>query len=705
MFGFKKKQTLPNQYFARIEQGDLNFDAGNLQEIADSTGTLVADWPNVSLQDLQTFLSRATNDVVRASGQDLTLQRIVYMTVNDKGQAEPTGLSWEHVIIDAGFENFVVSTADHILNDSEVRQDEEMTYDIIFSALESLQEAALEYTDLTVDDMPDWPSSEVYRDAQETGEKITVQPLRFDQLVSLDNKLEQLPNSSELKQESIEPTVSNIPEIPEPEKTPDLMAKASETSQPAITKSITLPSNPTQQLIDKIDLISPLFQVNGDNQAHQDQAESQAYVAARLNVEKQKANEFLVDTSNQLTRQVQSALAKVFKEKHTRFSDQLATIQNTDVQSAIAEQMTGERQSEFDGRYLQRKTAREAGYHAEVVTENDRHEQTLNSLKNSFVVDLENLKLTVNQELDDWFTQRSLALSTDLTQQLQERSITAQKSYDEAIVIELTQLSANLINENDIILQDMYAKLAKEIETKRQEFEVEHTNAIEQTMKLTSIQNEAKNLGALEAQIQALKVANIDLEKRLKDKANKQVDNDTLSQLKTQLSLMQGQPKIDKSDQINDQLMTLLTQQLKPKTIAKKSSVTGWEAIAIGMVVAFVLGAVEVSSYSLAQHQQATTAKKQISSSTETAKTITMTPQTETSQASAVSSSQSKNTSEAATSSSSTNDTNALSSRFHKGDQVNVTINGQNVSAPVTEISDKTITVHYEGFDYVVPIS
>lgn len=43
MFGFKKKQTLPNQYFARIEQGDLNFDAGNLQEIADSTGTLVAD--------------------------------------------------------------------------------------------------------------------------------------------------------------------------------------------------------------------------------------------------------------------------------------------------------------------------------------------------------------------------------------------------------------------------------------------------------------------------------------------------------------------------------------------------------------------------------------------------------------------------------------------------------------------------------------
>ncbi|CUW11235.1 hypothetical protein [Leuconostoc gasicomitatum] len=702
MFGFKKKQTLPNQYFARIEQGDLNFDAGNLQEIADSTGTLVEDWPNVSLQDLQTFLSRATNDVVRASGQDLTLQRIVYMTVNDKGQAEPTGLSWEHVTIDAGFENFVVSTTDHILNDSEVRQDEEMTYDIIFSALESLQEAALEYTDLTVDDMPNWPSSEVYRDAQETGEKITVQPLRFDQLVSLDNKLEQLPDSPELKQESIEPTVSTIPE---PEKTPDLMAKASETSQPAITKPIVLPSNPAQQLIDKIDLPSPLFQVNRDNQAHQDQAESQAYVAARLNVEKQKANEFLVDTSNQLTRQVQSALAKVLKEKHTRFSDQLATIQNTDVQSAIAEQMTGERQSEFDARYLQRKTAREAGYHAEVATENDRHEQTLNSLKNGFVVDLENLKLTVNQELDDWFTQRSLVLSTDFTQQLQERSITAQKSYDEAIVIELTQLSANLINENDIVLQDMYAKLAKEIETKRQEFEIEHTNAIEQTMKLTSIQNEAKNLGALEAQIQALKVANIDLEKRLKDKANKQVDNDTLSQLKTQLSLMQGQPKIDKSDQINDQLMTLLTQQLKPKTIAKKSGVTGWQAIAIGMMVAFVLGAVGVSSYSLAQHQQATTAKKQISSSTEMAKTITMAPPTATSQANAVSSSQSKNAPEAATSSSSTNDTNALSSRFHKGDQVNVTINGQNVSAPVTEISDKTITVHYDGFDYVVPMS
>lgn len=167
MFGFKKKkQTVSHQYFARIEQGSLDFEQGNLQEIADNTGSFSDDWPNVSLQDLQDFLSRATNDVVRAGGHDLHLQRISYMHLNEKGQSEPTGLSWETVVIDAGFENFVVSTADQILNDVEVRQDEEMTFDIIMTALTKLQDAALSYTDLTLEDMPALPTDEAYREAQ-----------------------------------------------------------------------------------------------------------------------------------------------------------------------------------------------------------------------------------------------------------------------------------------------------------------------------------------------------------------------------------------------------------------------------------------------------------------------------------------------------------------------------------------------------------
>lgn len=44
-----------------------------------------------------------------------------------------------------------------------------------------------------------------------------------------------------------------------------------------------------------------------------------------------------------------------------------------------------------------------------------------------------------------------------------------------------------------------------------------------------------------------------------------------------------------------------------------------------------------------------------------------------------------------------------LADRYHIGEEVQATINGQTVAAKIVSVQDKTITVHHDGYDYVVP--
>ncbi|QEA44557.1 hypothetical protein FGL83_07635 [Leuconostoc lactis] len=709
MFGFKKKkQTVSHQYFARIEQGSLDFEQGNLQEIADNTGSFSDDWPNVSLQDLQDFLSRATNDVVRAGGHDLHLQRISYMHLNEKGQSEPTGLSWETVVIDAGFENFVVSTADQVLNDVEVRQDEEMTFDIIMTALTNLQDAALSYTDLTLEDMPVLPTEEAYREAQETGERLAVQPMRFNQFTvvtpnesvisdteesTTTDQESEIDNTFEPKATVSEPEAnvngSDLSDAPQFAHRDSHIKDQSEVNDQART--------PTQKMVDNIDLQTPLFIITGETRSLP--ADNENYVVASLNLEKQKANDFLTETSNVLTREVQSKLANILKERQSVFLEKLDVIQNTDVQSAVTNQLDSERQDEYQARFNQRKTAREAGFQADIAAENDRHQQTLASLKNTYVEDLENLKTSVTQELDNWYLQRSQALTDDLTQQLNDRVASAQKEFETVTLAELTEVSNKLVADNTKSLREMHEKLTNDLDDKRQKFEKEHLATLEQMTRLTSIQNEAKNIDVLEKQVQTLKQANLDLEQRLKAKETEQIENAALIEIRHQLAQLQTQPTT-KSDQLNDQLVSLLTQQMASQNSSKSSSV--WKKIAIGSLLVLALGGVGAGSYALAVQQHAQTTKNAQFNSTSTApvKSAAILPQASSTQTSSV-----KQDNSSSDSSSSTNQDNTLNSRFHTGDQVNVVINGKNVTAPVTGVSEKSITVKYDGYDYDVPLS
>jgi len=450
-------------------------------------------------------------------------------------------------------------------------------------------------------------------------------------------------------------------------------------------------------MVDNIDLQTPLFIITGETRSLP--ADNENYVVASLNLEKQKANDFLTETSNVLTREVQSKLANILKERRSVFLEKIDLIQNTDVQSAVTNQLDSERQDEYQARFNHRKTAREAGFQADVSAENDRHQQTLASLKNTYVEDLENLKTSVTQELDNWYLQRSQALTDDLTQQLNDRVASAQKEFETVTLAELTEVSNKLVADNTKSLREMHEKLTNDLDDKRQKFEKEHLATLEQMTRLTSIQNEAKNIDVLEKQIQTLKQANLDLEQRLKAKETEQIENAALIEIRHQLAQLQTQPTT-KSDQLNDQLVSLLTQQMASQNSSKSSSV--WKKIAIGSLLVLALGGVGAGSYALAVQQHAQTTKNAQFNSTSTApvKSAAILPQASSTQTSSV-----KQDNSSSDSSSSTNQDNTLNSRFHTGDQVNVVINGKNVTAPVTGVSEKSITVKYDGYDYDVPLS
>ncbi|WP_459523738.1 hypothetical protein [Leuconostoc lactis] len=456
-------------------------------------------------------------------------------------------------------------------------------------------------------------------------------------------------------------------------------------------------TNPTQKLVDNIDLQTPLFIITGETRSLP--ADNENYVVASLNLEKQKANDFLTETSNVLTREVQSKLANILKERQSVFLEKLDVIQNTDVQSAVTNQLDSERQDEYQARFNQRKTAREAGFQADVAAENDRHQQTLASLKNTYVEDLENLKTSVTQELDNWYLQRSQALTDDLTQQLNDRVASAQKEFETVTLAELTEISNKLVADNTKSLREMHEKLTNDLDDKRQKFEKEHLATLEQMTRLTSIQNEAKNIDVLEKQIKTLKQSNLDLQQRLRAKETEQIENAALIEIRHQLAQLQTQPT-NKSDQLNDQLVSLLTQQMASQNSSKSSSV--WKKIAIGSLLVLALGGVGAGSYALAFQQHAQTTKNAQVNSTKTApvKSAAVLPQASSTQPSSV-----KQDNSSSDSSSSTNQDNTLNSRFHTGDQVNVVINGKNVTAPVTGVSEKSITVKYDGYDYDVPLS
>ncbi|MDI6545442.1 hypothetical protein QMA57_08165 [Leuconostoc suionicum] len=706
MFGKKKQTSIGDPFFARVEQTEIDLNDEVIKDLAEKSG-VSESWPNVSLSGLQQFAAGLVNDVVRAGDHDVRLGNVVYFITNEKGRAEPTGLSWERATLTAGFENIVVSTADHIFNDTEIRQDEDMTYDIIVEALQPLMDAVLADGSLSSDDLPDLPSEEQFRQARETGEVLTVEPNKF-QRTTIEVKpplVQDVDNeTSDQSQEKVVKTVPDIPKIVDQPKQPS----TAETVKPIVravvptqdnSEGVVTESDPTQKLIDRVNLRPNAFELS-DVKADLP-AEHPDYVVSRLNADKAKANDFLNDTSNIYTQKIRKAMSDLLKQQQAKTKAAVEQLRDTNVSETVDAQMKEERATEFETRYAQAHQAREAGYRTAVEDENARHDHTLKTLKSEFVSDLEALKVSVNQELDNWFIERSKDLQSNLQATVDDQVSEVTLQAQTETLTSLKALRDELLAQNTQSLLDMHQKLEEDISNKRAQYQSEHEKAMISATKLESAKTHAGSLSELEQQVQILKQTNQNLEQQLKGKDT--VNSDEVSQLRQQLQMLQNTRKTTSHDETNQQLMTLLAAQIKQPQVEQKKT-SAWQSAAIGVLAVLAIGDAGFGGYAMAQHKtdSATQSSKSVSASSHNEGNAIVTLAPESSEAGS-SSKVSASSSQSSSSSSQANSSSTLADRYHVGEDVDATINGQTVTAKVVSVQDKTITVHHDGYDYVVP--
>ncbi|MBZ6016055.1 hypothetical protein [Leuconostoc gelidum] len=706
MFGKKKQTSIGDPFFARVEQTEIDLNDEVIKDLAEKSG-VSESWPNVSLSGLQQFAAGLVNDVVLAGDHDVRLGNVVYFITNEKGRAEPTGLSWERATLTAGFENIVVSTADHIFNDTEIRQDEDMTYDIIVEALQPLMDAVLADGSLSSDDLPALPSEEQFRQARETGEVLTVEPNKFQRTTievkppvvqAVDNE------TSDRSQEKVVKTVPDIPKIVDQPKQPSRDETVKPTVQAVVptqdnAEGIMTESDPTQKLIDRVNLSPNAFEMS-DVKADLP-AEHPDYVVSRLNADKAKVNDFLNYTSNIYTQKIRKAMSDLLKQQQAKTKAAVEQLRDTNVSETVDAQMKEERATEFETRYAQAHQAREAGYRTAVEDENVRHDNTLKTLKSDFLSDLEALKVSVNQELDNWFIERSKDLQSNLQATVDDQVSEVTSQAQTETLTSLKDLRDDLLAQNTQSLLDMHQKLEEDISNKRAQYQSEHEKAMISATELESAKTHAGNLSELEQQVQILKQTNLNLEQQLKGKDA--VNSDEVSQLRQQLQMLQNAPKTTSHDETNQQLMTLLAAQIKQPQVEQKKT-SAWQSSAIGFLAVLAIGGAGFGGYAMAQHKTDATAQssKAVSASGHNEGNATVTLAPESSEAGS-SSKVSASSSQSSSSSSQANTSSTLADRYHVGEDVDATINGQTVTAKVVSVQDKTITVHHDGYDYVVP--
>ena len=714
MFGFRKKETvIETNYYARIDENTLDFNEDLVQSLAEKSGDLVTTWPNASLADLQHFLFLLTNDIVRASNRNFKIGNITYFEKDNKGRSEPTGLSWDNAEITPAFENIAVATAEHIFNAASVRQDEETDYDTIIDALTPFLEAVIENTELSVNDMPVLPDAQQYRQAQEDGEIITVEAKKFviqrteTRQPSENGKLVDHVAVKEQANEPVTPSVPVKTKAPAPQSTvPPVFGHGKEANvktPPTLVKGL----SEAQKLIDQVKLHPKGFDVSKDLQ--EVAPVNEQYVQAQLNQERRKANTFLDETSTMYTQKVRKALAELLHRLNENKKERLQALQQTDVLSAINDTLATERPAVYEDRFNRAQAARKAGFDSELSDENARHEQALVALKGAYVRDIESLKVSVNQEIDDWYTERSKELANSLQASLSEDMAILEKQAEEDAMTQLTALRDDLLTKNMQSLMDMKANLATDLEKQATLYQKQHDEAVLNATKLAAARVQEGSLSELEKQIRVLKTANNELESQLK--AKDATSNQALTELQAQLTkALAEKNQSSADDKTNDRLLDILSHQMQTPPVTEVKKLPVWKPILVGLLSAAAITTAGIGGYVMAQHQNVPT---------RSAQTAAVPSEATIAQTSSKHDASSKNTNQAETKAASVNSSsvapsptkdnnqapsNPLLSRFHVGQDIPVTINGAAVTAKIVSIQDKAITVFHDGYNYNVPM-
>lgn len=613
----KKKNTLP--YFARIDAGNQDLSEGLVAQILLDTnkGSLQDSWPNSSLQDLQDFLSMLVSDVVRAGGGPIQLGNIEYFERNAKGKPEETGLTWDSPIISSDFENFVVSTANDLFNSQSTRQDESIYYEQMVEALDDLQKAALTYTDLDIDDMPVYPSAEIFQQARNTGEELFINSKRLTSTEE-SNKIETreidqqaLDQPADLVQEPAPQPDINLDHSDEGQMDSDTSSKISSSSQESSQdneqsvgeqspsdSSEDIEPHPLEQILSRINLAVPYFELSQEPQLDVP-ANSPDYVTNQVNIFKKESNQLLNITQQTFLAKIGTALSKQAESEQNRHEQELEKLNDSDWENKLEKRLAEEKGLEGKRLFQERQNAFKNQYDRAVTQENERHDQALNDLQVTFQNQLDEVRPQIDAELNTWYEQRNRELHETYRSQLTTIVEETKRLQSEQLISSLSKTANELVTKFNDHFAEAHEKTTDELERRRALAQQEHERAVRLANQSQQIANQSQSLTDLQGQVGSLTKSMREIQDDRDDEHQKRLEAESrYDRLNDQLINQSNQaiggstasPATDNSAVIDIYKELLAQEKNRNASLSEKSSKGfSWKT---GLVSLFMLGLV-----------------------------------------------------------------------------------------------------------------
>ncbi len=487
-------------YFVEIQNDEIDFDNTLIAEIVKDLGGLET-WPRLTLQEFKDFTEQLRVKMALGSGEIVEIGDVTYLMVNpDTHKVQDTGLSWDGAAVPPNMQNFVISTIEQVLNDPDIRVDEQIGYTMLQNAMVQLISAAETLTDLDAGDMPVLPDEEAYTTALEGNQTLHVTPRKLTD----GPQVTMAPEQSDVSEVSEESDVS----IPTPEslEAPEPPAPAAPmVSVPTVPGTSTIPQAPktdtesqpsapaapktrvsrepkrADTLTDKIQqfkVTAPSFAVDEHLLTGVINPEDDGYVDVMVARQKAAANQMMARTADDLTAATHQELLAA-ASKATLNTEAIDKLLSDDWQAPLSNKIAHKQQQAFANRLAETKKNLTAVYDENVSREKQRHENTLSELQRQFDADMD--KMTVQNESD-----RDRSIQAETAQAIAQQSLyidkevaTLRQQAEDVATHKIIDDMVKRQTQDERVLADTFDNMSADIEQDRQQFLVEHERALE----------------------------------------------------------------------------------------------------------------------------------------------------------------------------------------------------------------------------------
>lgn len=484
-------------YFVEIQNDEIDFGNALIAEIVKDLGGLET-WPRLTLQEFKDFTEQLRVKMALGSGEIVEIGDVTYLMVNpDTHKVQDTGLSWDGAAVPPNMQNFVISTIEQVLNDPDIRVDEQIGYTMLQNAMVQLISAAETLTDLDAGDMPVLPDEEAYTTALEGNQTLHVTPRKLTDGPQVTTASEQ-PDVSEESDVSIptpeslkapEPPAPSVPMVSVPTvpgtstipQAPKTDTESQPSAQAAPKTRVSREPKRADTLTDKIQqfkVTAPSFAVDEHLLTGVINPEDDGYVDVMVARQKAAANQMMARTADDLTAATHQELLAA-ASKATLNTEAIDKLLSDDWQAPLSKKIAHKQQQAFANRLAETKKNLTAVYDENVSREKQRHENTLSELQRQFDADMD--KMTVQNESD-----RDRAIQAEAAQAIAQQSLyidkevaTLRQQAEDVATHKIIDDMVKRQTQVERILADTFDNMSADIEQDRQQFLVEHERALE----------------------------------------------------------------------------------------------------------------------------------------------------------------------------------------------------------------------------------